>query len=617
MIAGIPPLALRIAITGHRWDRIARDDGPLLLERTQSIFGRVTHHIDTLHRRWTQGPSPYYAPDRPAVIRALSGLAEGGDRIGAEAALANHLDLQVVLPFPRMEYLSDFATPESRAEFDVLLSKASAVQVLQERRPTTGGYIAVGDALLRHADILLAYWDGGESRGPGGTVEILQAAQQHDIPVIVVDTSAPHQAWLLDLNQADTGRAAGCAALEERLTELLSPPLAATDPDDDPDLSSDYAHEPLSTKASGRAFDIINAVACPGHGRIAPVVSPGSLADHSTSVTAEWGSTFSTLPEAVRTFLMAALAPAFARADGLAIYYASRYRTTFSWGFLLSTLAVPTGLWVILNHGNPLGLFLSAVEILLLGTVGHIIYRGRRARYHARWIQYRSLAERIRHLGFLLPLGLDAPSLRGESQRGLSGRGGPGKKRFVPWMLRAVVRSLGLLPGSLSTEHQDAGAAVLAHQELDGQRRYHQRVAKRNETLHHRLHTIGLMVYALALTVAVTDLALQLGVGDWLHHSFPTGSVVLVNLGYTLTVFLPAFAAAVHGFLSQGEFLNTARRSRRILDRLEQLHRELIGAGETDRTVVTRVAALTAEVLERELDDWQAEYSTKSLDVTV
>jgi hypothetical protein len=55
-----------------------------------------------------------------------------------------------------------------------------------------------------------------------------------------------------------------------------------------------------------------------------------------------------------------------------------------------------------------------AAELVLLGLIAFIYAIGRAHRWHERWIDYRLLAEYLRQLSFLMPLGpseLSSPHL--------------------------------------------------------------------------------------------------------------------------------------------------------------------------------------------------------------
>ncbi len=611
-VPGLPPLTLNLAVTGHRWDRLDPGDATALRAAAVTLLNTVRSELAARAERWSKRLTGHAGPGT-SHVRVLSALAEGADRLVARAGLDLGMELQVILPFPQPIYEEDFDTPASRAEFETLLARAGVVQTLLDHRPAESAYVPVQQALLRHADLIVAVWDGEGSRGPGGTVEIMREAGRRGVPVLVIGAPSPHATWIFDPALPDAGRSAGLTRLAAILDALTAPP--DPDPQDGHwDLAAEYAMEPRVRSRATRFHDRLIHLLCPGHGPIAPVVAPTALSAHAERVEREWGNALAGMPPNLRNHLIRGLVPAFARADGLAIYYASRYRSTFAAGYVLSALAVPVGLWIALAHAHPLpASILAGLEVAMLGMIGLLVWRGRKHRFHERWLHYRALAERIRHMAFLLPLGLAAPALsRREGSDAESRSGG----WFGGWMLRGVVRALGILPGSLAREHVLAATRVLAHQELHGQIEYHDRVAGRNHVLSHRLHRVGVGLFISALSVAALDLVFYLGAGAWLCHMSPVTANGVHYLLATLTVFLPAAAAAVHGFIAQGEFANTERRSRDVGRRLRLLHDELQSDPE-DRATVERIAWRTAAILEEELDDWRTEYAGKPLEVIV
>ncbi len=609
-VPGLPPLTLNLAVTGHRWDRLNPGDAAALRDAAATLLSTLRGELVTRADRWRRQLGSGGASS--SHLRVLSALAEGADRLVAQAGLELGIELQVMLPFPQPVYQEDFGTPASLAEFEQLLARAGVVQTLLDHRPAESPYVPVQQALLRHADLIVAIWDGEGSRGPGGTVEIMREAARQGVPVLVIAARSPHTIWVFEPALPDSGRSEVLTRLPAILDVLTAPP--EPDPQEGNwDLAAEYAVEPRVRGRASRFHDRLIHLLCPGHGPIAPVVHPKNLGAHTDRIKREWGDALTEMPVPLRDHLIRGLAPPFARADGLAIYYASRYRSTFAAGYVLSALAVPVGLWIALRHGHPAqASVLAGLEVTMLAMIGLLIRRGRKHRFHERWLQYRALAERLRHLTFLLPLGLRAPSLRGGDHDHDSRPGAP----FGAWMLRAVVRALGILPGTLSQEHVQVAARILAHQELHGQIEYHEKVAARNRILTERLHGVGRRLYVAALVVAILDLVFYLGGREWLCHISPASASAVYYLLATLTVFLPAAAAAVHGFVAHGEFANTGRRSREVARHLHGLHDELKTAPE-DRATVERIAWRTAATLEEELDDWRAEYAGKPLEVIV
>jgi hypothetical protein len=123
----------------------------------------------------------------------VSSLAEGADRIVAEAALAVGFRLQVVLPLNRTEYARDFETQASRAAFKRLLDRAAAVFEMDgaaDERPRA--YEAAGLFMLANIDLLIAIWDGEQAAGVGGTAEIVNRAIADGIFVVWLEPMHPN-----------------------------------------------------------------------------------------------------------------------------------------------------------------------------------------------------------------------------------------------------------------------------------------------------------------------------------------------------------------------------------------------------------------------------------------
>jgi hypothetical protein len=120
------------------------------------------------------------------IVSVMSALAEGGDRVAAEEALALGLPLTVVLPMPRGYYEQDFDAPESRAAFAALCARATEIFELPLAPGTTPGaldlggpgrarqYAQLGVFLCAHCHVLLALWDGKDSDQLGGTSQVVR-----------------------------------------------------------------------------------------------------------------------------------------------------------------------------------------------------------------------------------------------------------------------------------------------------------------------------------------------------------------------------------------------------------------------------------------------------------
>lgn len=157
---GLRPLT--IGVTGHR----------VLAEPH-----RVEAGVDEALRRIDQA-----FPGRVRTV--LSSLAEGSDRLVARRALARHgTRLVALLPLPRADYLGDFATEESRREFEELLGRADEVREPPASRPRPEAYDVAGRDLLGRSDVVIAVWDGQAAQGQGGTGAVVAEARARGLPI--------------------------------------------------------------------------------------------------------------------------------------------------------------------------------------------------------------------------------------------------------------------------------------------------------------------------------------------------------------------------------------------------------------------------------------------------
>ena len=140
-------------------------------------------------------------------LRIISPLAEGADRMVAQQALDKlNASLVVPLPLPVSEYLQDFNTPESKAEFLRLLERAEEVLLLPNAGSREQCYLAAGMYVIKQCDILIVVWDGQPSRGTGGTAEIVHEARKLGLPIVWVHTSKrdPERITYENFNQETT-----------------------------------------------------------------------------------------------------------------------------------------------------------------------------------------------------------------------------------------------------------------------------------------------------------------------------------------------------------------------------------------------------------------------------
>ncbi len=189
------PYLIRIGVTGHR-----RLDDPAAMQALvkKAIDAEVEALIPEESRRKTERVRR--SGTNAIVFRVLSPLAEGADRVVARAILDYpNACLDAVLPLALEDYLEDFATEGSRAEFEELLNLCKKPVLLRtrriqdERRDPDGqtelrrdAYANAGRYVVDHCDLLIAVWNGEPSRERGGTAEIVQYALKQNRPILRV-----------------------------------------------------------------------------------------------------------------------------------------------------------------------------------------------------------------------------------------------------------------------------------------------------------------------------------------------------------------------------------------------------------------------------------------------
>jgi predicted acylesterase/phospholipase RssA len=170
-----PTKRIVVGVTGHRPNRLPRS--------FDSITAGLESALDEIQLEW---------PYRKYVL--LSGLAEGADRLAAEAALRRGWQLDAVLPFSKQRYLQDFETEASKADFERLLAASNKVFELSSGDRFQGAhlanaYAALGDELVERCDAIIAIWDGKPAQGKGGTVDVMASALYAHIPVYWINAA--------------------------------------------------------------------------------------------------------------------------------------------------------------------------------------------------------------------------------------------------------------------------------------------------------------------------------------------------------------------------------------------------------------------------------------------
>lgn len=342
---GSIPLDLRIAVTGH-----------CKLTAISALSTAIDQALDRIIGQL-----------RPAIrdrchLVVVSALADGADRLVAERVLARPgAQLEVFLPMPEADYITDFDSTHSLPEFGYLLRKASWVATIPPRPTRQDAYLDAGRAIIDRADVTIAIWDGHPAAGKGGTGDIVDYLREQHRPWI----------WL---------PAAGGQSVAEDLDKLAGIARLGME---DPDLARfcEFNDTRLDDRRFAAAMDDFRQAIFDATG---------------ADLTAEMA------------MLLGWLQAPLARAELLSKRFRSRYLRLSATLFALAAAAVCiVGAQLVFA---PRIRLIVAGEVACLAGVLVGLKWGRRAHLQQRWLSARYLAQRLRSAFFLALIGADEQS---------------------------------------------------------------------------------------------------------------------------------------------------------------------------------------------------------------
>ncbi|MBE3133607.1 MAG: hypothetical protein IMZ55_09040 [Acidobacteria bacterium] len=650
------PLVMRVGVTGHRPDRQKRIDPDVATTRAVAaevltiIRSAVNGVADVSGHLFTVlGDGAQARIDRR--LRLISALAPGPDQWVADEAVALGYELQCPLPFDRREYREDFSLQEdsaATAEYLRLLDLATAVFELDGRvvrsesgvrQPDSRSYEAVGRAILHQSDLLIAVWDGQPAHGPGGTGQVVDEALRRGIPVVWIPWGRP-SAWQLRLPawrlvQAPHDAKGDGADLMRLVRELLLPSDDAGCQTGLEDLREEYfAEDQKRGNPLHGCWALLRNLVCAeflrprGREEITTLkmfrVDPfwTSARDQAAR---QWTTKQSVadapmdhpVPSHVRAFVDGAFLPHYAWANGLSMYYGNLHRSAFLLNSLLGAAAVFLALVCIAAGiaGRAQTRWIVGELIVILGILG-LTHLGRRRRWHQRWIDYRTLAERLRVARCASLLGGGGPQVLHAGH--LASYGNP-LRTWMHWHYRAVERLAGLLPNvSFTREYLAACQEFWRESLIQDQRQYHEVTGTRFTKLDRRLHHAGDCLFVLTLVACLLHIAHLWVEGTarfaWVPHWAP-GWLTL------LSAFLPAAGAALAAIRSQAETHRLAQRSRAMQEALENLQLDLATVSTEEKGLNSQrlrdCADRVSDLMIREMLDWRVVFQDRPLNLPV
>jgi hypothetical protein len=618
-----PRLTLRVGVTGHRPNKLHGSAVARVAQQLPQVFAALEQAAANI----LQDSASLYAPEA-AAIRLITGFAEGADQMAVAVCPAGW-QIEAILPFPRGEYLQDFAQSagdgrDVRDEFRNSLAKAAVVTELPYPQSANRdqGYAAAGGYLLRQIDVLIAVWDGKPPK-PGGTGAIAREASAGGIPVVWLSTEGDTPPRLITHFTRETpttsDRDCSTAELTAALAPIFVPPARSSG--HRPDVAraglERFLGETWKPRCLFTAYDTLRRVA---NGRLPRLVLPlPSFAERCR----DWDSFLKTSPQALdlQERIRRVLLPRYAFTDALAVYYSHLYRSAYVLSYVLSALAVFIALGTVFIHDDPhaparevLGtkaVFVGC-ELIVISGIILLIWLGRYRLWHERWLNYRALAEALRHGRFL--------AFVSEFGRIGGSASAPGD-RAPPWMLwyiRATMREVGLPTATLDGDYQRGILKATREDEIEGphgQLAYNKHNIESAHHIDHFLHRLGTSCFIVTFLLLVAFLLL-FGL-DRALGSAPLEKLLLAvkPLVTFLSAGLPALGAAVAGIRVHGGFEGSAERSAHTLDQLAGLTDDYDRATTREPHLEDTAELLltTARVLSEDIAAWQDLYGRKRL----
>ena len=626
-------MAFRVGVVGHRPDRLPREPAGLeaIRGRMADILAGVANAMDD----FAGCPDARHYSRAAPSLRAVSPLAEGADRMFAEEALRLGYHLGCVMPFAQDVFEEDFRVPQSIAPdalagFRDLLAEAgrgaglTTFELDGAREHRAEAYEAAGRVVLNQSDLLVVVWDGGGAGGVGGTLNTLRQAIAFSVPAIWIDSRAPHGCRVLrrpedldclmasgecpappSIEQGDD-QARLRADIAELVTDELALPAEAVAERSHLDA---YQNEERPRVNLAFAWKMFRDLLDQGRLRLPRIRVP----DFIDQIADDWPVAKGPEPSAGRSgvaWINALLRPHYAWSDKLADHYADAHRSAFVRTALFAATAVLLALLPMAAHWKPrtpLSVADAIVEACVLVFMVGLPLLARHRRWHQRWLEYRILAELIRELRVLIPLGGGRPLPRTPAH--LASYGDP-TQSWMYWQVRAIARAAGLPDATVNAAYVADQLAYLSdfigapgegRDRPRGQIGFHHANCERMERIHHRLHRMALLLFVATIVGVALNWFIPLvmlrepnWLGRWL---------ILIS------AFFPALGAALASINNQGEFARLQRRSRAMAEGFAALKTRTAGLRDQDAGAtlaeVTALAAQMAAMMVDENIDWR------------
>lgn len=611
-----PRLVLRVGVAGAI--RLTDGHRAALRDTFKDVYRVIAKRLEALAPGLGVGARPdicsYYGSEgadlRP-LLRVVSGLADGADQVAFESLLSvedegrrdkahvgarAEFELVAVLPCDAASF-RDNSEVKHKDAFNTLLERCAYTieldgqcvphpsphsapdRLATERR--NRAFRVQASVLLRQCDLLIAAADLDSDAGVGGTRNTMASAVALGIPVIFVSASpakgeARVSVIMRPVDLERTGEASPTPwerSVEQVVTRILADPRTAR--------AGPYARD--GSEAGAAQLDTAEAELLDEffdgderHARVRPRL---------------WSMFVRRFRRLTASGADAVVQPFGAyrdRAAALSAHYTGLYRGAFLVNYTLAAIAVALAvatlvyLLVLARHRAPDAaggralLAIAIVELSVLVAIFLNTHHGNSHHWNSRAVDYRYLAERLRSMYYLAPMGsqrLAAPRVARYAATAL-------RQSVIEWLLQAVIREAPPGTGMVSAIPEGSGSR-LARSDVEralgavSETWLAAQIAYHRATSHTQLHMhrwIQRWVWRLNVAVIIIvsiDLALILARltglrSGWVEAGHAYGPALVF-----LAAVLPAAVASLNSIRFQSECLRIAERSAVMVEMLD------------------------------------------------
>ena len=583
-------------VIGPSQARLPKDSTALsnIEEKLEKLIGSLN---EMFRLRSQSSQIPYKASERKnsSVMRVVTGLCTGTGTIARNAGKKLNLPTWVLCENREFEALADTEDKNNFLIFDDNLIQYRSAQRIS----------AKNELAISASDLILLIWDGEASSLKNQDAdEILRHAILAGRPIIWMNYEAnsfilQKEAWQENVKVALSTDALTPLQIRsffapatdsslDQVIDLIVDPVAAQQK-----YLSNYhsvkflknyffetSYSQFFSKFAGRLDKLITAAFTGASVRVALT----SDATHS------W---YGVEPRDLKGFGAfikepQSLKERFNWSDRIANIAAGFHRDLTWVLYLFAALAVFSAiagsikLW---PGGN--SIFWSLFELLLISAIAALVLISRRAKWHSKWLSHRFLAEQLRYARAGLPFAVFQKPLvlspykverdsRGELKIHL--------RSAEQWILQRQLIEVALpeanSPGAFHFSRHAVEATLYLQKILDGQIKYHQASHRKYHKLAHKLHTLTSIFFAITFAAVISHLFWH---PEWL---------------LLFTGALPAFAAAIHGIITQNELRKLDLLSSAMARELKNISEAIDEAlKERDSTQWLRLRGLAAKAI--------------------